>query len=327
MATLDELIDQLMRSGLSRAEAERDAQVLFGVTNPAEISPTPTATSPPPATSSPSPVSSAVSFFDQARVLFPWLPDQLVQVYADAWAETDSRDVAYATVVADPQFDAFFPGLKRADGTLRMAPAEYVSTFEGYNRALLEAGVNPQFFEQQFVGLLEGDVSVAEFQQRISTVRTQVLDNVDGVRNFYAQEFGLSDLTDAALVAAAIDPALGDDIFNRRVDISQVGGEAAQSGFTIGRDFATRLVSAGVNQQAARGLFGAAANQLPSLQRSAARFGVDRTLDLHEFTDAAVFQDPLQSQRISRFIRQEQSQFTRSGVRRNRDRLTGLQER
>ena len=270
-----------------------------------------------------------LDFFDMARVLFPWLPDVLVQVYADAWAATDSQGVAFATVVADPQFDNFFPGLKRPDGTLRMSPAEYASTFEGYSTVLREAGLNPAVFVDQLAGLFEGDVSVAEFGQRVSTIQTQVLDNIEGVRNFYAAEFGLTDLTDEALVAAALDPTgLGDDILNRRINIAQVGGQAAAAGFTIGRDFAQRLVSQGLSQAGARQVFGLAGTQLPGLQRSAARFGGDDlTLELSEFTDALVGLDATQRRRISQFQAQESSLFTRSGLRRDRAGLIGLQER
>lgn len=269
-----------------------------------------------------------MDFFEQARILFPWLPDSLVRVYADAWAETDSQQVAFATVVADPSFDSFFPGLKRSDGTLRVPIEEYVSTFEGFNRVLLEAGLNPGLFTDQLQGLFEGDVSVREFADRVSQVQTRVLDNVEGVRNFYAAEFGLTDLTDAALIAAALDPTgLGDDILNRRISIAEVGGQAAQAGFTIGTDFARRLVSQGVDQAGARGLFGQAANVLPGLGRSAARFGVDRTFELGEFTDALVGLDPTQNQRLRRLSAQERAQFGTGGVRRSGDRLTGLTER
>jgi len=270
-----------------------------------------------------------MDFFAQARVLFPWLPDALVQVYADAWAETDSPDVALATTIADPQFDQFFPGLKRSDGTLRVPVAEYVATFEGYMTVLREAGLNPGVFSDQLGDLFAGDVSVSEFQQRVSTVRTGVLDNIEGVRNFYAAEFGLTDLTDEALVAAALDPTgLGDDILNRRITVAQVGGQAGASGFAIGSGFASRLVSQGLTQQGARQVFSQAGTQLPGLQQSAQRFGgTDQTFELEEFTSALVGGDATQRRRISRLQSQEQSLFTRSSLRRDREGLSGLQER
>ncbi len=270
-----------------------------------------------------------MDFFERARALFPWFPDQLLRVYADAWADTDSQEIALATVVADPRFNNFFPGLKRSDGSLRFLIEEYVSTIEGYNIQLREAQLNPAMFADKFVDLIEGDVSVDEFGARISTIRTQVLNNIEGVRNFYAAEFGLTGLSDEALVAAAIDPAgLGDDILNRRINIAQVGGEAAAAGFTIGLDFAQRLTSQGLDQAGARQVFGLAGTQLPGLQRSAARFGAgDLTLELSEFTDALVGLDAQQRRRISRFQAQESSLFTRSSLRRDREGLIGLQER
>jgi len=271
----------------------------------------------------------ADSFIDQARLLVPWMPEELLQSWVDAYSEFgQDANLAKAAIRRHPAYEDYFPGNLRPDGSVRNDEGVYASTFEGYHRVVLEAGLNPELFAAQMIGLYEGDTSVTEFQQRVSAVRTRILDNIGEVRGTFGEFYGIDDLEDTAFVAAALDPSIGNDILNRRIDISTVAASGRSAGFSIGRDFASRLIDRGFDQQTAeRNLFDPARTLVPSLARSAQQFGVDKTFDFDEFADAAAFADPIQTRRIRRLRSQESAPFTRSGIQRDQSGLTGLQER
>lgn len=286
---------------------------------PAPIPPTPIPTQPPEPT---------FDFYSYAQAIVPWLPPGLLDTWVDAYIESGrSTAVALARVRQDPTYDDYFPGNRRPDGTVRRPEQEYVSTFEGYNRVLIEAGVNPRLFTSKMVALYEGDTSVTEFQQRVSAVRTRILDNIDEVRAVFGEFYTVGPFSDAVFVAAALDPDVGNDILNRRIDIAQVAGSGRHAGFYIGRDFATRLVNRGFNQTSAtQNLFDPARALLPGLEASAWRFGVDDTFSFDEFAQAAAFGDPAQQRRIRRLRSQEASLFTPSSFQKDGQRITGLVE-
>lgn len=267
-------------------------------------------------------------FFGAASALLPFLPQALIQIYADAWAEFNDTAVALGVMRQSPLYDQFFPGLRRPDGTLRMSEQEYIATKEAFGISLLELGVNPALFSNRFVELIEGNVSAAEFQIRLNSVFTGILNNLPEVRAFYTQNFGIN-MTDEAIFASVLDPEIGQGILNQTISIAQVGGEAALQGFSIGLGFAERLANAGLTQASARGLFADASFRIPTLTTLAVRFNApDQTLDLGEFVDAAFFGSASQINRQRRLLAGETASFAPQGfATTTQGRVTGLEER
>lgn len=260
--------------------------------------------------------------------LMPWLPSNLVDLIVGFWSglEADGDwDIALAQLRQTPEYDQAFPGIKRPDKTLIMSEMEYLSQMDGYRTLLLDFNINPDFFEDQFVGLLQGDVSVTELGQRLTSVYDRLVTNIGAVQEYYANTYGL-EMTPSALLAAAIDPSVGDAILNQQISIAQIGGEAASAGFSIGADYATFLANAGLTQTEARGAFGIAANAVPTLDTLARRFNdPDNDVDLEEFIASQQFSDPAQARRFRRLIAQESSSFSGSGsVSRQGAALSGL---
>ena len=264
-----------------------------------------------------------------ARLVAPWLPDALVGVFAEAWKEYGSADLALAAVRQDPSYDSYFPGNRRDNGSLRMSEQEYLAQRGAYSTLLLEYGLNPGIFEHNFTDLIAGDVSAAEFAQRLEASYSQIVTNFDEVRQVYSQYYGI-DMSDEAIFASFLDEETGQAILERRIAVSQVGGAAAVQGYGLGEDYAGRLVNAGLTQQSALQFFGRAANELPTLQRLATRYNdPDSSVDSTEFTEFGVFQDPTQTQRFRRLRAAETSAFTEQGLPRFGDagELTGLRQR
>ncbi len=245
-----------------------------------------------------------------AKLIAPWLPPALVDVFADAWAKFGDPKLALAAVRQDPVYDQFFPGIKRVNGSLRMTEQEYMAQRDAYSILLLEYGLNPSIFEGQFTDLIAGDVSAGEFATRLESAYTQIVSNFDEVRQVYAQFYGL-EMSDEAIFASFIDEQIGDAILNQRIAISQVGGAAALQGFGLTANYAERLVNSGLSQQTALQFFGGAANQIPTLNRLATRFNdPDSSVDITEFAEQGIFQDPTQVARFRRLFAAESSSFT-----------------
>ncbi|MFQ5524366.1 MAG: LysM peptidoglycan-binding domain-containing protein [Acidimicrobiia bacterium] len=257
----------------------------------------------------PVPGSERVNFRARAQALYPFLPAELLDIFARAWAETGDVSLALAQTRADPAYDRFFPGIKRDDGSLRLSEAEYLSRMDGYKLILGQFNLNPEVFQNRLVEAIEGELSVGEFASRMSAAYSQIISFLPQAREFYASNYGL-ELTDEAIFASFIDPDLGNAVLSQRIAVSQIGGAAAAAGFNLDLTFAERIRQRGLDFGQAQGFFDQAREQIPTLGRLAQRFGVDKTVDLGEFAGATIFADPFQRRRVRRLLAAEASSFT-----------------
>lgn len=270
-------------------------------------------------------------FLQLAKSLFPYLPDAVINKYVDYYAESDKNiDVALGKLRQDPIYEDYFPGNKRADKTVRYNEAEYLAVKESYKFSLQDYGLNPELFDDTFSNLIAGDVSPSEFKTRIDVVFEGIKGNIPQVREFYSANYGI-DLTDEAIFASAIKPELGEQILNKQISISQIGGEARRAGFgdVISLEKAQELQAAGITQAQARQLFAAAQEQLPRLESLEIQRGIapEERIGIEEFTEAAVFQSPEQIQRIRRLEEEQAAEFTpTTGAARRGRRVLGLVE-
>ena len=66
-------------------------------------------------------------FLREARALLPWLPESLIQIYVNAFSETQSNDIAIAEVRKSPEYAQVFPKNTREDGTVRLSEQDYAA--------------------------------------------------------------------------------------------------------------------------------------------------------------------------------------------------------
>lgn len=249
-------------------------------------------------------------YTDAARALLPWLPDELVRIYAEQWAETGDRELALAYMRQSDAYDQYFAGNRRDDGSFRMSEQEYMATMDAYSRVFEDFGLNSNVFIGRRVELLEGEVSPQELVQRLGAAYEGIVTNIPQVREFYATQYGMQ-LSDAAIFASFIDPDVGDAILNRRISVAQIGGEGLARGLDVDLGFAERLDAGGVSQGQAREFFSQAEAQLPILERLVERHrDPDDSFDLGEFADLAIFGDSDQARRMRRLLDAEASTFT-----------------
>ncbi len=258
-------------------------------------------------------------FLQLAKSLFPYLPDEVINKYVDYYADSDKNiDVALGKLRQDPIYDDYFPGNKRADRTVRYNEAEYLAVKESYKLSLEDYGLNPELFDDTFSNLIAGDVSPSEFKTRVDIVFEGIKSNIPQVKEFYSANYGV-DLTDEAIFASAIKPELGEQILNKQIAVSQIGGEARRAGFvdTISLEKAQELQAAGITQSQARQLFQEAQLEVPRIQELQARGGravaVEDVFGVEEFTEAAVFRSPEELEELRVLEAEEAARFSPVG--------------
>ena len=274
------------------------------------------------------------TYLELAKSLYPNMPDNLLNMFADEWAKTGNPNVAIAEVRGTTEYETLFPGNKRADGTVKFDEVTYVGLKESYMGTLSEYGISREVSESllqnRLTSLIEGEVSAREFQQRVGAVFQGVQENIQEVQDFYSANYGI-DLTQESIFLGAIDPSVGEDIVAGKITTAQIGGEAAKAGFDIDLTTAEKLKRAGLNQQQARQFFSVAADQIPRIQELQQRGGKavaqEDVFNLEKFTEAMVFQSPDESEELRLLESEEASRFSPiGGPARQGSRVTGLTE-
>ena len=272
------------------------------------------------------------TYLEQAQALYPTMPPDILNLFANEWAKSDNPQVAIAEVRRSDAYEIAFPGNKNPDGTVKFDEITYGGLKESYIGTLAEYGIprntSVDLLTDRFTDLVIGKVSAREFAQRVDAVYQGIQENIPEVQEYYATNFGL-ELTPESIFLGALDPTVGEEIVAGRITTAQIGGEAARAGFEISGEFAQRLQRAGISQAQARQLFTAAETQLPRLQSLQEQRGVapEQQLGLEQFTEAAVFQSPEELEQIRRLEEEQAAEFTPTigAVRRGR-RITGLVE-
>jgi hypothetical protein len=267
----------------------------------------------------------SAAVIEQLAAQFPWYPRELLNTLADAFVETGDVDRALTQVRASPQYESYFPGNRRDDGTLRFSELDYYLYRERARVAIASVGVNPDLFGEQIVAAIRGDRSINELEAAVDAIYERVIDRSPEMRSWYTQNYGI-EMSDSALVASVLDPTVGRLILQGQIATAEIGAEAALRGFGIDLDFATNIRQRGISAQQAGQVFSAAAEQLPILDVLTRRHNdPDDDFDLNEFVAASLFDDPEERRRIRRLVAQERSLFTGGSFARGREgELTGL---
>ena len=251
------------------------------------------------------------------------LPPELRTVWVRHYNENGlDGNVATVLMRQDPVYDTYYPGNKTAEGRARYSEAEYEAILDAYDQTLAEHGVEGLFTREEYGELVAGLVSPSEFNRRVSGVVEGVTQRGEDVRQFYATNYGVP-LTDDDIIRSVLNPSMGDDIIRERIQIAQIGGAAAGSGFDITMEVADSLQDLNIGYEQALQLFQTAESQIPVLQRLVQRHDdPSNQFDLNDFLDAAARGDASTLDRIQRMTRQEASGFSSTGF--AQDRQTGV---
>jgi len=248
----------------------------------------------------------------RAQLRVPWLPRRLVNLYANLWVEYGDSDDAIGALRQSAEYETYFPGNRRENGSLRMSEIDYLGTVAGYQDTLAGFGINNKWLKSRIPELIEGGVSVNEFGARVAAMDDRILAQGDELRKIYSQYFGLDGMSDKALLAAAIDPTIRAGLLNRQITIAEIGGEALESGFRLGEQMSTRLFQAGIDRTRADELFTQADLMLGGITGAArrqheGRFGINQFLAAEGLGDASA------TRQLRRTLTGEASRFTEQG--------------
>jgi hypothetical protein len=249
----------------------------------------------------------------RARLRVPWLPRQLVELFTQLWVEYGNATEATEALRQTAVYEKYFPGIRDPrTGALRMSEKDYLGTVMAYQDALDDFGIHNRWLRARIPDLIAGNVSAAEFKERLSAMDTRILQQQDELRRIYKQYYGLEGMTKQALLGAAIDPDLRTALLNKQISVAEIGGEALESGFRIGIEMSEQLFQAGVSRAQADQLFQGAELLLGGLSRASRRqfegaFGLENHLGAEALGDAA------STRQLQRVIAGEQSRFTEVG--------------
>lgn len=243
-------------------------------------------------------------------LLYGWLPEGARDVFFEAWVE--NPETAWEVVRTDPRYGEWFPGNLTDDGRVRLSEEDYAATVADYDDIFREVGIDPALFRPRYGDLIAGEVTPDELaEDRIGPLYDRVVASSDAIRTYYADTYGIPDMTAEAFVAGVLDPDLGSRILTKQIGIAEIGGEALESGFDITAEFAEDILEAGFGRGDADRVFSRADIVLPTLQTLAERHSdPDDDFDIYEFSSAMFFSDPTQIRRIRRLQAQESSLFS-----------------
>jgi len=147
---------------------------------------------------------------------------------------------------------------RAAKGLPELDPATYIGLEQQYATIMRSNRLPAGFYDQQddFQALIEGDVSPAEFQQRIQEGFAKVRDADPQVLNTLRQFYPEVGNDENALAAYFIDPTRGAQALDRQVQAARIGARAReQGGMAIGALSAEELVARGYTPEQAQNVF------------------------------------------------------------------------
>jgi hypothetical protein len=198
---------------------------------------------------------SAFSYKQLAKAAFPFLPDALLDAFAEGWSETGSPEGGLVTLRAHGQYETHFPGNKLEEGVFALAEADYVRYQQRTTDLLTEyqMGYNGEEIKQLVGQLVSGQTSIAEVEERVRKGYVAALQAPEEVRQELAEEFGIG-IGD--LAGFWLDPDEGVDRLYRRFTEAQIRGSSRLAGYgNLTAAEGARLADLGVDPLAARETF------------------------------------------------------------------------
>jgi hypothetical protein len=146
------------------------------------------------------------------------------------------------------EFKKRFPAIANWGGVgSPPTPAEYLSLEEQYRTIMVDAGLNPKFFDSasDFTKYIQNGVSPSEIQGRVE-VATSAVNNLDpNVKSVISQWYTPGDFVAYALGVPA-------DKIEQQYTTAQIGAAQLNSGFEANRQIAERLTTLGIDYNSAQ---------------------------------------------------------------------------
>jgi len=243
-------------------------------------------------------------------------PTELLNIYVQAFIDNNQdADEAILVMRQSDQYKSYFPGNVNPDGvSVKYTEQEYLNLVDAYKRKLESIGLNSDLIltNERIETLVKNVVSNEEFGARVTAVYQQVLTALPQVKEYYQKNFGKT-LTDAEIIASAIDPDISKglyagtisagEVISQNIARAQIGAEALLAGTDIGVQSAEQLRQLGLSREQARRGF-QQAEQIMALAQAQGREGVTAE-QIVQATELGIAQ---QQERIGRIVAQSATQ-------------------
>jgi len=279
--------------------------------------------------------SARAAIIAEAKTQFgPNFPDSLLSIYIDAYIDSGNDGNEAGNVMRQSaEYAQAFPGNLNPDGvTVKYTENEYLQIVDSYKRKIESLGVNADLIitTDRIETLIENVVSPKEFGERVQSVYQNVLTALPQVKEYYQLNFG-QELTDAEIIASAIDPNISQQLATGAIDANtvvsqnivrgQIGGLAAAEGINLTLEQTESLRQQGVTAKTARKTF----SQAAEIQTLAQQQG--RTTEVTDIV-SGLTGDSAEQNRIERILGQQAglSSAQTGAVRTQTGQYTGLEE-
>lgn len=255
---------------------------------------------------------------DLAKAMYSFLPPKVIEQFAKNWVKSGDPNIALGATRQTKEWKDNYGYLEREDGSLIMDELSAESTIATYKQTLGEVGIQDYTdFEDDFKEMITGEVSGAEFQQRVDVVYSGVVNQIPEVETLFRERYNIT-LDQPTIFAALINPKIQDKVLAGEIATIQLQAEAASRGFSTSFARFQELKNLGLTQQQARSLYETAG----TVMQQATTIGRDLQL---ETLEEAALGDIEAQKRIQRVQSELQSkQGITLGAAKEGKQITGL---
>lgn len=255
---------------------------------------------------------------DLAKAMYSFLPPKVIEQFAKNWVKSGDPNIALGATRQTKEWKDNYGYLEREDGSLIMDELSAESTIATYKQTLGEVGIQDYTdFEDDFKEMITGEVSGAEFQQRVDVVYSGVVNQIPEVETLFRERYNIN-VDQPTIFASLINPKIQDKVLAGEIATIQLQAEAASRGFSTSFARFQELKNLGLTQQQARSLYETAG----TVMQQATTIG--RDLELETLEEAALG-DVEAQKRIQRVQAELQSkQGITLGAAKKGDEITGL---
>jgi len=159
-----------------------------------------------------------------------------------------------------PEYKARFPAMATLMSKKRaISEAEYIEYERTAAQLEKRYGLPSGLVQGSVTGLLEGEVSASELQDRVVLASDAALQSPQSLRDTFRNYYGIDT---GGLAGYFLDPAKATPILQKQFVASQIGAEAMQQNVGIRVDVAENLQALGVTQDVAREGFANVSRQM-----------------------------------------------------------------
>lgn len=166
--------------------------------------------------------------------------NQLVDLaYGMLIKQTPNENILIQLAESQPYKDRF-KGMQMRDeaGLAPISAAEYIALERSYKQTMMAAGIPESFYDEvdELAGFIGGDVSQAEFTERVSMATAAVQGIDPNLKGQLQDMYGVGVENDGELIAFYLDPDRGTSVIEQRLQMEAAGLSSAAMG-TLGQGF------------------------------------------------------------------------------------------